>query len=329
MLYQVLKKEIAGKNCCLLDLPNYYNPGDQLIWEGEEQILKHLGVKVTYRASLHFFNPRMVKKGGCILLQGGGNFGDIYYKHQQFREYIVKQFPHHKIIILPVTIHFTSQDKLLRSFKIFRNHTDLVICARDERSFKLLRSNFHKSKSYLLPDTACGILNMKKNLSTRKEGKLLFLSRTDKEKSARLTSLDFPDPNRIIISDWPQFNQFNLIIHYAVLKTNVLILRIFQFFGTHWDSQFDIYGLIKIHSKERQVNEAVDLLRNFNFIITSRLHGHILAILLGIRNIALDNSYGKNKDYYHTWSKNNSPLSSFASSLSEAKILLAKHYPNL
>jgi pyruvyl transferase EpsO len=330
LLYRVLHKEVGQRDCCLLDLPNYYNPGDQLIWEGEEQILKHLGINITYRASLHFFNPGMVKKGDCLLLQGGGNFGDIYYKHQQFREYIATQFPDHKIIILPVTIHFKDKNKLLRSFKIFKDHPNLFICARDERSFKILKSNFPASRSYLLPDTASGILNLKKKtMSVGKEGKLLFLSRTDKEKLTDLVDLNLPHTSKLAISDWPQFNQFNLIFHYLVLKINILLLSIAHALGTHWDSRNDIYGLIKIHSKERQIKEAVKLLSGFNFIVTSRLHGHILAVLLGIKNIVIDNSYGKNKDYYHTWSKNNSSLSAFADSLSEAKILLSKHSPNL
>ena len=47
-IFLILKKEIGDRNVVLLDLPNYLNPGDQLIWEGEEQILKHLNKKINY-----------------------------------------------------------------------------------------------------------------------------------------------------------------------------------------------------------------------------------------------------------------------------------------
>ena len=99
-IYSVLEKEIGGRDVCLLDLPNYYNPGDQLIWEGDSQSVKSLSGNLKYCASLHFFNPQKVSAGDCILLQGGGGFGDLYYKHQKFKEYIVKEFPRNKIIIL-------------------------------------------------------------------------------------------------------------------------------------------------------------------------------------------------------------------------------------
>jgi pyruvyl transferase EpsO len=36
-------------------------------------------------------------------------------------------------------------------------------------------------------------------------------------------------------------------------------------------------------------------------VVTSRLHGHILASLLGVQKMLLDNSYGKNGAYYRTW----------------------------
>src|SRR5947199_10736707 len=106
-LINILKKEIEGKNVCLLDLPNYNNPGDQLIWQGEEDILKTIRVYVAYRSSAYYFNERHVTKEDCLLIHGGGNFGDLYTKHQNFKNTIVKKFPNNKIIILPSTIYFS------------------------------------------------------------------------------------------------------------------------------------------------------------------------------------------------------------------------------
>jgi pyruvyl transferase EpsO len=36
-------------------------------------------------------------------------------------------------------------------------------------------------------------------------------------------------------------------------------------------------------------------------VVTSRLHGHILAALLGVPSVLLDNSYGKNAAYFGEW----------------------------
>jgi exopolysaccharide biosynthesis predicted pyruvyltransferase EpsI len=324
LLYKTLRKEIGRSNCVLLDLPNYYNPGDQLIWEGEEQLLKQLKVKVSYRASLHFFNPKMVKAGDCILLQGGGNFGDLYYKHQQFREYIVQQFPSNKIIILPVTIHFSSIEKLIHSFTIFRSHSKLIICGRDQKSYDLLQEHFYESRSHLLPDTATAITRISKHIPSKEGGKVLFLSRTDTEKSTDQIDLQKTFRGSLARSDWPQFTKVTLVFHYLILKLNIALLGIMQLLGAHWSRKYDIYGLIKVQSRQKQVREAVNLLNGFDIVITSRLHGHILSGLLGIPSIVLDNSYGKNKDYYNTWSKNYDQKSHYAKSLKEVELILNK-----
>jgi pyruvyl transferase EpsO len=36
-------------------------------------------------------------------------------------------------------------------------------------------------------------------------------------------------------------------------------------------------------------------------VVTDRLHGHILSVLLGIPHVLMDNSYGKNESFYATW----------------------------
>jgi pyruvyl transferase EpsO len=38
-------------------------------------------------------------------------------------------------------------------------------------------------------------------------------------------------------------------------------------------------------------------------VVTDRLHGHILSVLLGIPNVLMDNSYGKNQSFYATWTQ--------------------------
>jgi len=38
-------------------------------------------------------------------------------------------------------------------------------------------------------------------------------------------------------------------------------------------------------------------------VITDRLHGHILSLLMGIPHVLLDNSYGKVRRFYEAWTK--------------------------
>jgi len=46
---------------------------------------------------------------------------------------------------------------------------------------------------------------------------------------------------------------------------------------------------------------GVDLFEDRPFVITDRLHAHVLAVLLGIPNVAIDNSYGKISALYRSW----------------------------
>ncbi len=46
---------------------------------------------------------------------------------------------------------------------------------------------------------------------------------------------------------------------------------------------------------------GTQLLGSARTVVTDRLHGHILAFLLGVPHVLLNNSYGKNRDFYETW----------------------------
>lgn len=49
------------------------------------------------------------------------------------------------------------------------------------------------------------------------------------------------------------------------------------------------------------VSRAVEQLAGRNAVITDRLHGSILATLLGIPNVLMPNSYFKNQSVFETW----------------------------
>ncbi len=52
---------------------------------------------------------------------------------------------------------------------------------------------------------------------------------------------------------------------------------------------------------EYLLHKTIDLFSSYKVIRTSRLHGHILSCLMDKPNILVDNSYGKNFNYYKTW----------------------------
>ena len=52
---------------------------------------------------------------------------------------------------------------------------------------------------------------------------------------------------------------------------------------------------------ERRLRRGLDLLARGRAVVTDRLHGHILCLLLGIPHVVLDNSYGKVRRFREAW----------------------------
>lgn len=123
----------------LLDLPYYANIGDILIWRGTEDFLKEMPGNCLGRQSKETFDFRPLPVDSTILLQGGGNFGDIWREHQEFRLEVMRLYPENNIIVLPQTVHYESEDLFSEDVKKMNQHSHLTICARDNHSAELLR----------------------------------------------------------------------------------------------------------------------------------------------------------------------------------------------
>ena len=51
----------------------------------------------------------------------------------------------------------------------------------------------------------------------------------------------------------------------------------------------------------QQLRHGISVLARAEVVVTDRLHGHILSVLLGKPNVALDNSDSKVKSFFETW----------------------------
>lgn len=75
------------------------------------------------------------------------------------------------------------------------------------------------------------------------------------------------------------------------------------------------------------VNFGYGVKTDLLLVVSDRLHGHIMALLLGIPNIILDNNNGKLSRYYETWTHESSltwKASSPEEALQLARMLAAK-----
>jgi Polysaccharide pyruvyl transferase len=60
-----------------------------------------------------------------ILIHGGGNLGDLWPRHQQLREQVIRDFPNRPILQLPQSIHFGDRSGLERAKRVFEGHPNL------------------------------------------------------------------------------------------------------------------------------------------------------------------------------------------------------------
>jgi pyruvyl transferase EpsO len=127
---------------------------------------------------------------------------------------------------------------------------------------------------------------------------VLFLERTDKE----APSLSFSIPKNAEISDWPTFQKS---ISYTDFNMNMVgYTDAFRLRGYN-----RISNLVRrcalfhvLHSVYPKLARCgVEFLCSYKQIYVTRLHAAILSTLLGKDVYLINNSYGKNIQFYSTW----------------------------
>ncbi|TDQ37651.1 polysaccharide pyruvyl transferase family protein [Aureibacillus halotolerans] len=276
------------------DYPVYKNIGDMLIWQGAERFFKEKNIHVRKRFSYHKVNNKLkyeqkinIPQNVIIVCQGGGNFGDLYGPHQELRNLLIENYPDHKIVILPQTIHYQKEENEIKDFASYAKHKDLHIFVRDNKSFTTAKK--YLENVYLSPDMAHALYPINRKANDSNASKTLYLMRRDLEKAPAIKG--FNSPNATF--DWEDlFTPFSLFLLKVLYKMH----------------NMNIPNVIKVKSLDLyvryKVNKAINMYGGHETIITSRLHGHILACLMNKGNQLMDNTYGKNSSYYKLWTKN-------------------------
>lgn len=278
---------LEGKEVLYLDYPVHLNVGDLLIYKGTIDFLKNNNITVRDAISLQGCSLRkirgLVKENTVILLHGGGNFGDIYPKFQEFRRDIVKLFANNKILILPQSVHYNNLKSLDEDKKVFSNNNNLVFFARDKNSLAVFKQ--FSNSSFLLPDMAHSLFPIDSYIESECE-EVLHFQRRDVE------SVHYPEEGTF---DWPDLitkrDRYILFLTKVLLKASK-ILPIHNQVERFW-----FYYSCKV------IDRSVRFFGNYDVIKTSRLHGHILSMLMSKNCILIDNSYGKNSRYCKAWTE--------------------------
>ena len=280
-----------GDRYALVDFPNYANVGDSAIWLGAGAVLRRL----TGRAPVHvggqgrFGLVGLARRlaGGTIYITGGGNFGDLWPAHQAFRELLLARFPDNRIVQLPQSIHFESDAAVRRSAGAISRHGGFHLMVRDAPGEAFAAQHFD-CPVVRAPDCAFGLGALEP--SGDPSCSLFGLLRTDKERSpADRSPLAALGPR---VGDWVREPGPHHPRQGPAGRWSGFLTRRLSGFGSA--TAFD-------RAAQRRLHRGIRMLSSGSQVVTDRLHGHILSVLLGIPHVALDNSTGKVAAYYRGW----------------------------
>lgn len=287
--------QAAGPRCFVFGVANFPNIGDLAISMAQNELLSrvfHSGVILVETGRLwnNIINlRRIIKPEDVICIHGGGNMGGRYSQMEFERCAVISLFPYNKIVVMPQTIDYSSQENQLLEYtqKVYGRHNDLHLFARERKSFRLMQRYYPTTTVALVPDIVLS-LDMTHVFPREpiRKGTLLAMRR-DPEKS--LTAADM----RVLVS--------------ALGKQKVD----YTFTDTTTEGIF-----VQPSDREKLILSKLQEFQRAELVITDRLHGMIFAALSGTPCIALNNSDKKVEGVYKWLS--DVPYVKFARNIEEA-----------
>jgi len=304
-LRREIESRLAGRidrDYVLMGLPYYLNVGDILIWEGTRQYLETFPFRCL-NPGYRYREENRIGADTLILLQGGGNFGDLWRWIQEERLDILRRHPRNPALIFPVSCCYEDPDLMRRDAEELAAHPQLTICARDQASHDLLVRHF-RNRIVLVPDMAFFMNPAPLRKWTRTPGRgLLYLKRTDKELVAGRERVPVAPPDGLTVADWPSLERAPW--HWRTYEKLLGWGRaarcrhgLWRFSDGVVQASDWFYQQI---GRPLLVRQGAAFLGGFREILTTRLHAAILAVLMGMDVRVVDNRDGKISAFLRTW----------------------------
>lgn len=293
------KKDIdtARNQAYIFLAADYGNLGDVAITYAQTKFLEDNAnfqvIEIPISQSLEglWFVKKHIKKGDVITTVGGGNLGDLYDQIEFIRQLVVRFFPKNKIISFPQTFDFseTAQGKkaLQVAQKVYNNHANFYMIAREQTSFSLMKQHFPKATILLTPDIVLS-LNKVEPKSERKG--VVICMRKDFEKSLSQEQNDF-----IIQSAHDHFGEV-----------------------TYYDTHVGRSNL-SVAERKDELSKIWNAFKNAELVITDRLHGMIFCYITNTPCLVFQNNNHKVRETFD-WIKSVDYIT-LMTSFSEDKII--------
>lgn len=271
------------KKLIVMGISHHGNIGDSAISIAQETLLKkcfpNYEIFEIQEKHLDICAHRvknMINDEDIILLQGGGNIGDIYDKPERGRREVIKLYPNNKIIIFPQTAYFSDTGKgrkeLEISKQIYNSHKNLIIMAREEKTYNFMKEHFYNAKVYFTPDV---VMSLIKKSNKERKGALLLL-RSDKEK---VLEDDKIEVIKELVNE--KFEEYTLSDTYLAV------------------------GMVNVggNIRDKLLEEKFNQFQTAEITITDRLHGMIFAAITETPCVVFGNFNHKVIESYK-WLKN-------------------------
>lgn len=282
-----------GQDFALVDFPHHSNIGDSAIWLGELALFRRLSADTpSYVSTVESYSSDALREAcpsGPIFVHGGGNFGDIYPKHQQFRIRLMADFPDRRIVQLPQSISFGSPAAVADTAAAIARHGGFTLLVRDEPSLSFGRANFD-CPIELVPDTAFGLGPIERPVQA--SSAIFMLLREDTERAGydRGPLLRLPDATA---ADW--IDEPGRLVPMCAGRSVLACLGRGGVMSQR--GQLDLFGRLA----RARVRRGLRMLASGEYAVADRLHAHILLTMMNVPHVVLDNSYGKIEGYLTSW----------------------------
>ncbi|PVD31831.1 hypothetical protein C0Q70_07249 [Pomacea canaliculata] len=276
----VLASVLGGRrHVMLLGFAMSENKGDSAITAGEMALLRRLNVSVVFCCEIRNCSDASLQRAWnisrhynssslAILMHGGGNL--VGYPLADFvRRKILGLFPDFPSVLLSQSIwlHKRNEAHVNECRELYSHRENLTIFLRDRQSLGLAQKLFPGTKLMLMPDMAFGLGRVPRTMPPTHD--IVWIKRRDFESSGYELP-DFPANLSVYVGDWWNW------------KTNP--------------------GMSPMETSLLMTFNGLSFLQRGRVVITDRLHGHILSVLLGIPHVLIDNPpYFKLSSFWRTW----------------------------
>ncbi len=258
---------------------DYGNLGDVAITYAQHKFLQTLFsgycvIQIPISKSIEgiAFVQKILAKNDIITTVGGGNMGDLYPMIEHFRQMVISNFTKNKTISFPQTIDFgdtpSGKKALKKAVKVYSKHPELILLAREQKSFDFFNKYFNKNTVIKVPDI---VLTLDKTNKNQARSSAVICLRDDKEKKLN------PGQEKVLLD---------------IVKEK---------FGSFITRDTHIGGSnISLYKRIKSLENIWNDFRSAEVVITDRLHGMIFCYITNTPALVFLNNNHKIKSS-HKW----------------------------